>query len=224
MQEGEPALRQWHEKVNEWSIQAGWDDAIRQVIVAATPDWKSRQAYLEALEKVNGVWVPVLDPLPAVVGRHGYVRPEAKKEGDASSPAGMYALGTAFGTAPKPAGVRMPYRVATRRDYWVDDASSPDYNTWVHYEGNPRKRWRSFERLAIPLYKYALVIRYNDEPVIPGKGSAIFMHIWRGPASYTAGCVALSESNLLALLRWLDPDKSPVIVQGPAAFLSSFAP
>ncbi|MFT9848569.1 L,D-transpeptidase family protein [Aneurinibacillus sp. REN35] len=217
-------MEQWHERMTSWTKWAGWNDSIHQVIIVSTADWQSRQARLETFEKVNGTWLPALHSMPAVVGKNGYALSSDKKEGDASSPAGMYKLGTAFGTAPKPTGVRIPYRPVTRQDYWIDDKSSPDYNTWVHHEGDPRKRWKTFERLAIPLYKYALVIRYNDEPVLPGKGSAIFMHIWRGPASYTAGCVALSETNLLAVLRWLDPDKSPFILQGPASFLTSFTP
>lgn len=210
--------------MTSWTKSAGWNDSIHQAIIVTTADWQSRQARLETFEKVNGAWMPALHSMPAVVGRNGYALSSDKKEGDASSPAGMYKLGTAFGTASKPMGVRMPYRSVTRQDYWIDDISSPDYNTWVHYKGDPRKRWKTFERLAIPLYKYALVIRYNDEPVLPGKGSAIFMHIWRGPTSYTAGCVALSEANLLAVLRWLDPDKSPFILQGPTSFLTSFTP
>ncbi|GEN34625.1 L,D-transpeptidase family protein [Aneurinibacillus danicus] len=208
--------------IEHFAVSSGPDKEVKQIIVVTTPDWKSRQARLQAFEKAGGKWLSAFSPMPAVVGKNGFALPEDKKEGDYKSPAGIYKIGTAFGTAVKPGGVTLPYRPVTRQDYWVDDKTSPDYNTWVHYGGDPKKRWKSFERLAIPLYKYALVIRYNDNPVVPGKGSAIFMHIWRSPQSYTAGCVALSESNLLAVLRWLDPKKEPVIVQGPAAYLASY--
>ncbi|MED0705440.1 L,D-transpeptidase family protein [Aneurinibacillus aneurinilyticus] len=208
-------------KATIFAVSAGVGEETEQIIVVTTPDWNSRQARLQAFEKVGGKWVPALPPMPAVVGKNGYALSVDKKEGDAKSPAGVYFLGTAFGTATKPAGVTMPYRLVTRQDYWIDDKTSPDYNTWVHYEGDPKKKWKSFERLAIPLYKYALVIRYNEDPVIPGKGSAIFVHIWRGPQSYTAGCVALSEANVLAIVKWLDPKKMPAIVQGPESFLAS---
>ncbi|MED0674869.1 MULTISPECIES: L,D-transpeptidase family protein [Aneurinibacillus] len=197
-------------------------DTVRQIIVVTVPDWNSRCARLRTFEKIAaGKWMPALAPMAAVVGKYGFALPEQKKEGDCKTPAGIYKIGTAFGTAARPRGLKMPYRPVTRRDYWVDDKTSPEYNTWVHYEGNPAKRWKSFERLAIPLYKYALVIRYNDDPIMPGKGSAIFMHIWRGPSSYTAGCVALARANLLAVLKWLDPDKSPVIIQGTEPFIFS---
>jgi L,D-peptidoglycan transpeptidase YkuD (ErfK/YbiS/YcfS/YnhG family) len=200
------------------------DKGVRQAIIVTTEHWQSRVANLQAFEKRNGIWEATTATMNAVVGKHGFTLPEHKKEGDSKSPAGIYKLGTAFGTAEKPSGLAWPYRKATRCDYWVDDPTSSDYNTWVHYTGQPKKRWKSFERLAITPYKYALVIQYNDDPIVPGKGSAIFMHIWRGPASYTAGCVALPEKNLLSLLRWLDPQKHPVIVQGPLPFLTEKQP
>ncbi|MNT94259.1 hypothetical protein D3C72_2359060 [compost metagenome] len=56
-----------------------------------------------------------------------------------------------------------------------------------------------------------MVIRYNDNPIIKGKGSAIFMHIWRSQDKPTAGCVAMSEVNLLKVMNRLDPKQSPVI-------------
>jgi L,D-peptidoglycan transpeptidase YkuD (ErfK/YbiS/YcfS/YnhG family) len=58
--------------------------------------------------------------------------------------------------------------------YNVDDIKSPDYNQWVRYSGDPHKRWKSFERLAIAPYAYAAVIEYTESPIIAGKGSAIF--------------------------------------------------
>ena len=57
-----------------------------------------------------------------------------------------------------------------------------------------------------PSYFYGAVIGYNDART-PGLGSAIFLHVSHG--SSTAGCVALPTDQLLSLLRWLDPAKSP---------------
>ena len=62
------------------------------------------------------------------------------------------------------------------------------------------------------LYKYAVVIEYNTDPVVPGLGSAIFMHVWRGAGQPTAGCVAMAEADLLRFLRWLDIRRNPVII------------
>src|SRR3712207_8482067 len=46
-----------------------------------------------------------------------------------------------------------------------------------------------------------------------GRGSCIFLHVWRGPRSSTAGCTAMAEPALAELLRWLDPARRPALVQ-----------
>ncbi|RFU70184.1 hypothetical protein D0469_07980 [Peribacillus saganii] len=150
--------------------------------------------------------------MDAVLGYNGFS--SAKREGDGATPAGIYKLGTVFGTGVKPPGVKMYYKRAGKYDYWVDDPASPDYNKWVTYSGDPKRKWRSFERMNQPLYKYGMVIEYNRNPIIKNKGSAIFLHTWKGPASKTAGCVALSETNLITLLKWFDPKQQPAIVMG----------
>jgi len=66
------------------------------------------------------------------------------------------------------------------------------------------------------LYDAGAVIEYNTDPVVPGLGSAIFLHIWREDgAKPTAGCVALPEDRLRELLGWLDAEAAPVIFLGP---------
>jgi L,D-peptidoglycan transpeptidase YkuD (ErfK/YbiS/YcfS/YnhG family) len=56
------------------------------------------------------------------------------------------------------------------------------------------------------------VIGYNRHPVEPGLGSAIFIHVWLEQGVSTSGCVALAESDLVAILDWLDPEKKPMIL------------
>ena len=102
----------------------------------------------------------------------------------------------------------MDVRQVTADDYWVDDPDSPQYNRWVH--GKPAAK--SFEKLLQPAYKLAVVIEYNTDPVVPGAGSAIFLHVWDGPDKPTAGCVALDEGHVHLLVRWLDRRRNPVIV------------
>jgi len=63
------------------------------------------------------------------------------------------------------------------------------------------------------LYEPALVVCHNDAPVVPGAGSAIFLHVSAGPTTPTDGCTALPRRDLLTLLGWLDPRASPVLVQ-----------
>jgi hypothetical protein len=59
------------------------------------------------------------------------------------------------------------------------------------------------------------VVHHNMDPVLPGAGSAIFLHIWRTSASPTVGCTAMSRARLISLIRWLSPEKRPVLVQVP---------
>jgi L,D-peptidoglycan transpeptidase YkuD (ErfK/YbiS/YcfS/YnhG family) len=136
-----------------------------------------------------------LGPFPARVGFNGVAPAGTKREGDGRTPSGTFAMGSGFGTAGSP-GLRQGWLRVGSRDVWVDDPRSALYNT--HQRMPARGRWRSAERLSIPAYRYAQVIRYNTDR-IPGRGSAIFMHV--GTAR-TAGCIALSTSNLLTVMRW----------------------
>jgi L,D-peptidoglycan transpeptidase YkuD (ErfK/YbiS/YcfS/YnhG family) len=62
------------------------------------------------------------------------------------------------------------------------------------------------------LYKYGVVINYNMNPVIKGKGSAIFLHVWKNRSAGTAGCVAVPEESMTRILKWLEKSKNPVII------------
>jgi L,D-peptidoglycan transpeptidase YkuD (ErfK/YbiS/YcfS/YnhG family) len=91
------------------------------------------------------------------------------------------------------------------------------YNEWrdnrVQPAGaNPEPMYRS------PVYDYGAVIDYNAART-PGSGSAIFLHISSG--SPTAGCVSLPTPLLLSVLRWLDPSRSPRMVMGTNAAITS---
>ena len=147
----------------------------------------------------------------SVIGRNGLASAGEKREGDGRTPSGLFRLERAFGY-PAAVNTKLAYAQVGVDDFWVDDPASEQYNTWV--KGTPQVN--SFERLKRDdhLYKYAAVIEYNTRPVVAGNGSAIFLHVWRGADSSTAGCVALSQRNVKRLLKWLDGAKHPVIVLG----------
>ncbi|OOE14434.1 stalk domain-containing protein [Fictibacillus arsenicus] len=191
-----------------------------QLIIVEANGWDTKYAKLSTYHKVKGVWKKALSDMPAVIGYNGFA--EVMKEGGGSSPTGIYQLGTGFGTVGKPSGSNYPFRTVTRYDYWVDDISSRDYNKWIYYTGNPYSRWKTFERMNHPLYRYGVVIKYNDNPIISGKGSAIFLHMWKSSSSATAGCVAVSETNMVNLLRWLNQSQKPHIVMGPTSKINSY--
>jgi len=166
-------------------------------------------------------------PHSAVLGRSGLawgrglhrIPPDAprKAEGDGKAPAGVFELGTAFGYEEEPpAAFRWRYRQATKRDFFVDDPDARNYNEWVNLRrGDPESRWASFERMRRQdqLYRLGLVVKHNTDPIVPGAGSAIFLHVWRGPGEPTAGCTALAENDLRTLLQWLRPRRHPLLIQ-----------
>jgi L,D-peptidoglycan transpeptidase YkuD (ErfK/YbiS/YcfS/YnhG family) len=145
-------------------------------------------------------------------GKNGIAPTGEKREGDGRTPSGVFRIGTAFGYEPS-TETKLDYRQATADDFWVDDADSPQYNRWVH--GKPQAK--SFERLRRDdiAYKYAAVIEYNTNPVVPGRGSAIFLHVSRPRSSGTDGCVAVEEGDMKWLLGWLDKRLNPAIVITP---------
>lgn len=161
-------------------------------------------------------WTQAINPVKAVIGRNGLASAGEKREGDGRTPSGVFALRRAFGYEEKvPTGIM--YQRVTDRDFWIDAPDSLQYNQWVagdvpaYRSGGPRVSYEVLRRQD-DLYKYAIVIEYNTNPVVPGMGSAIFLHVWRAANKPTAGCVAMAEIDLLRLLQWLDARQNPVIL------------
>lgn len=188
-----------------------------QVVLVRGRSWSSSYATLEAYERTGDTWTRVLGPVTARIGRRGFSLD--RSEGDGTSPAGVFTLTEAFGLFADP-GSGLPYRQAGMHDWWVSDPASPLYNTWQ--VGPSAGRWNPAkgERLAFHApsqYGHAVVIDYNRSPVVPGKGSAMFLHIVGRKA--TSGCVAVPKRTVVSLLQWLDPARRPVIAMGPDAWL-----
>lgn len=181
----------------------------RQLVVVTNRSWASTYATLETFEKrADGTWRRVHGPWTARVGRNGFGSP--KREGDGQTPVGSYRAISMFGTRPSP-GVRYTWHRMDAYDVWVDDSRSAYYN--LHKRKPANGRWSSAESLYQPIpYAYAAVIGYNMSRE-PYRGSAIFFHVGTGRA--TAGCVSLPASQVVAVLRWLDPAKRPRFVMGP---------
>jgi L,D-peptidoglycan transpeptidase YkuD (ErfK/YbiS/YcfS/YnhG family) len=188
-----------------------------QLIFATNRDASSFRVTIHVLERSKGIWHPVFPVFTGSIGEKGFAAIDSKREGDGKSPSGVFPLGIAFGYDPSVA-TRMPYRQATDDDFWVDDVNSEDYNKWV--KGKPRAAsWEKMKR-EDDQYKYGLVIEYNTDPIIKGKGSAIFLHVWKG-GEPTAGCVSMAEEMVLKILGWLDPVKKPLIIIGTESELGA---
>ncbi|WP_240335319.1 SH3 domain-containing protein [Paraliobacillus sediminis] len=189
-------------------------DKNKQLILVTTNGTNTSNATIQTFEKDgNGKWQPVLN-VSGHVGKNGLA--SNKVEGDKRAPIGKYTIGTAFGTKGNP-GTKLPFRNITDDDVWVDDSDSSLYNTWQS-KSKTQGQWNSAENMKIGAYANGFVINYNTQRT-PGKGSAIFFHIGN---SYTLGCTATSEANVVKIMKWLDPSKNPVIIQTPTENISNY--
>ena len=110
--------------------------------------------------------------------------------------------------------VRLPYAQLLSTTDCVDDTASAHYNTVVDRAAVPRVDWNSAEHMRqVSQYKIGVIVGYNASPPIKGRGSCIFLHIWAGPDSHTAGCTAFDEAKLREVMLWLDPNKRPLLAQ-----------
>jgi L,D-peptidoglycan transpeptidase YkuD (ErfK/YbiS/YcfS/YnhG family) len=192
------------------------EGGAQQLIVVEVADPTDTFAQLQAFDRVDGRWLPAFAPTTARVGRSG--TSADRHEGDGTTPAGVFTLTEAFGNGPDP-GTKLPHRPVHDQDYWVTDSSSPFYNTWQ--SGPPAGRWDSAEALwtLTQAYHHAVVIDYNRDPIVPGRGSAMFLHVRN--ENPTSGCVAVELDRLVEIMRWLDPAKAPRIAIGTDASLTA---
>jgi L,D-peptidoglycan transpeptidase YkuD (ErfK/YbiS/YcfS/YnhG family) len=142
------------------------------------------------------------------LGRGGVRRD--KREGDGATPAGHFPLREVFyrpDRLPPPAG-GLPTRALDADLGWCDDPSHPAYNRRVRlpFSAGHERLWRDDE-----VYDLLAVIGYNDAPVRPGCGSAIFLHVARPDYAATKGCVALALADLASLLADCQPGDAVVI-------------
>lgn len=137
------------------------------------------------------------------VGKGGIVPADRKREGDGATPAGIWPLRDGFWRSDrlaKPTGP-LAFTAIAPDMVWDDDPASPAYNTLQR-----RQLTEHPERLmrADGIYDIVVPLGFNDGPIVPGRGSAIFLHVAREGYTPTAGCVALSRDDLLAVLGLLD--------------------
>jgi L,D-peptidoglycan transpeptidase YkuD (ErfK/YbiS/YcfS/YnhG family) len=191
-----------------------------QLVTVLAPRRASTQARLELWWKVGDCWRRIRGPWMAWVGQRG-VSPR-KREGDRRTPAGAFGFGRVmYGVAPNP-GVRYRYHRIVCGDWWVEDPRSPSYNQFRHVPCGVRPPFRivSEDMSRSPTaYRHLAVIGYNTSPVVPGRGSGIFLHASTGRP--TIGCVSLPLEQLVTVLRWLRPSAKPLIVIGTPVDLRS---
>jgi len=196
-----------------------------QLVVVTTAGWNNINGKMNTYHWKNNRWEPVLNNINIVTGRGGLAwgnglhepslnKGKLKKEGDGNAPAGIYYLSGLFGY--QDISARMNSLKVDELTFCVDDVKSAYYNQIVKSD-TVKKDWNSAEtmRMKSDVYKYGIFVDYNVNPITPGKGSCIFMHIWSKSTAPTAGCTAMTEDNMLKLINFLDKSKNPVLVQVP---------
>lgn len=203
-----------------------------QCLVGTADTWDSSTVTLRLYEKNGSNWKPVTEAWQGRLGKNGLIWGKGihpvpagaatKKEGDNRSPAGIFAIGGAWGYEPsirkKPA---LPYRQVTARDLWIEDPASPSYNRNVILEHDPATAWEKKQQMkqTDPVHSLKLFIAHNAPPkVTPNDGSSIFFHIWRsGGSKPTAGCTTMEKSQLQWLVSQTNPAKNPLYILLPRA-------
>lgn len=190
----------------------------RQLVTVEARVARTTYAELRTWKRSGACWVAAAGPYAARLGKNGLS--SSRREGDGTTPTGTYRIGrTMYGNEPNP-GVRFRYRRLRCGDWWDEDPSSPTYNTFQHvrcgtkppFGGGSEGMWQQPRP-----YPFLAVIEYNTRPVVPGRGSGIFLHAQTGAP--TIGCISLRKDQLRAVLRWLRPADAPAIVIGTSAQL-----
>ena len=185
----------------------------RQLFVVYNEQASSIVSELKVLERNAEGWV-IVDSLcgPCNVGRKGFAAYDKKAEGDKKSPTGIYTITKYFSKFPKFEAKLEKIKV-TSKTVWVDDPNDKLYNKYCEQnEANPHKGENLIRKDG--QYDYVMVVNYNTEKPVRGKGSAIFFHVWTRLGGGTAGCVAVEKQHILKIFKWIDAEKHPMILMG----------
>jgi L,D-peptidoglycan transpeptidase YkuD (ErfK/YbiS/YcfS/YnhG family) len=189
----------------------GLGDAARVIEISA---WSEHTTYATArtYRKRKGRWEKVKPGMQARIGRNGLSK--HRHQGDGTTPVGNFGFVYDFGSRSDPGVTAFKWRELVPGSCW--SGSRNHYNRWVHRSPcgqSDENLWAS----ASPEYRYASVIDFNYRHPVYGRGAGIFLHVQAGRA--TAGCVALDESDLVPILRWMRPGTRILI--GTADYLRS---
>ena len=217
-------------------VVASPTDPPSQAIVVTSQAWGSQRATLRRFRHDGQGWVQVGRPITAWIGVNGFVRAERRHQNTGTTPAGVFAVPSAFGRVVDPR-LRLPYQRVTASSYWPYDPRDPRTYNVLQSRRAGSARWRDDGQWSERLidygrqYRLAAVIGYNlprgiytapsgerraASPAQVHKGGGIFLHVTRGRP--TAGCVAIAWPAMRQVAGWLNPAANPQIVMGPRSF------
>jgi L,D-peptidoglycan transpeptidase YkuD (ErfK/YbiS/YcfS/YnhG family) len=201
---------------NELAVQP----RAAQLITVEAKTTRTSYASLRLWRRQGACWVAAGGPYAARLGARGLSA--NRREGDGTTPVGTFRIHpTMYGNEPNP-GVAFRYRRVRCGDWWDEDPTSPTYNSFqrVGCGRKPPFAVKSEGMWQSPrAYPYLAVIEFNMRPVVPGRGSGIFLHASTGGP--TNGCVSLARPALRAVLRRLRSGATPHIAIGTRAQLHS---
>ena len=212
---------------------AQWAEA-GQLVLVTTADWDAQTGTLRYYERAGAGWKQIGNPFDVTVGRTGTAwgiglhtaRSDGpvKREGDGKAPAGVFAIGTAFGYADQ-ATTGLRYQAMTTNDWCIDVPASNYYNKIIdrstvkapYLDQSSEPMRRDLHADGDQRYREGFVIEHNRDGAVANGGSCIFAHLWKAPGETTAGCTAMAPADMGPLLAWLDAGKHPVFVELPQA-------
>ncbi|MEU4467308.1 L,D-transpeptidase family protein [Streptomyces sp. NPDC024017] len=183
-----------------------------QLITAVAPKRASTTGTVTWWDRTDGRWVK-RGSAPARFGANGLVEGARRTQGTNTTPTGLYGLPYAFGIKAAPRGTAYTYRRVHQDSWWCQDNGSRSYNRWSEPRAADCRAAESEHLITYRAqYAHALVIGFNYERPVRGRGAGIFLHVnGRGA---TAGCVSVSEEAMRRILVWADPARRPHIAVG----------
>ena len=181
-----------------------------ELLTVIAPSARSTTAVFQMYRWAGTCFESVAGPFAAFVGINGVSA--RHREGDLTTPIGLFGIETTmYGVEVNP-GLTYRYHQFRCGDWWDEDPQTVLYNHFVHvtcgtappFAGNSESLWTK-----VPAYDYLAVIDFDTSPVVPGRGSAIFLHVSKG--SPTTGCVSIAQVHLLRVLELLRTALHPVI-------------
>ena len=135
--------------------------------------------------------------LKCSIGKSGVT--QSKKEGDLTTPKGLFELGLLYYRKDKIKLLKckIKKRAIKKGMGWCDDSKSKKYNQEISFpfKYGAEKLYRKDK-----IYDIFINIKYNQLPIVKGKGSAIFLHLSNKKYIPTSGCVAIQKKDFLKIL------------------------
>ena len=125
-----------------------------------------------------------------------------KIEGDGCTPLGTFSLGKLYVRTDRIKNLITKFNsIAISQSMgWSDNPERKDYNSLINSKFTLNEKLFRKDHI----YDIILVVNYNMQPIIPNKGSAIFIHISQ-KNNPTSGCISLNKNNLIEILTSLKP-------------------